>query len=180
MDSQRPAILDCHQHFFEARRFRYPVFEMRSGAFEALVGDYSTLPRLYLPDDYARDTEGLNVVQTMWAEFISDDPGGEVQWANELADATGRPNGTLRLRSLQWNASSASAGPFPKYDRGFQRQSRSSVPPAACSRVTCQYAHWPAASSNCMTPTLRSSRTSASSRSVSSCTIQPRMYIESQ
>lgn len=95
MDSEAPAILDCHQHFFDAKRFRYPVFETRSVGFEALVGDYSTLPRVYLPQDYARDTEGLNVVQTVWAEFISGDPAGEVRWANELADATGRPNGLI-------------------------------------------------------------------------------------
>ena len=95
MDSERLAILDCHQHFFDARRFRYPVFETRSAGFEALVGDYSTLPRVYLPEDYARDTEELNVVQTVWAEFISDDPGGEVRWANNLMDASGRPNGMI-------------------------------------------------------------------------------------
>lgn len=95
MGSGSPAILDCHQHFFDARRFRYPVFQTRSAGFEALVGDYSTLPRVYLPEDYARDTEKLNVTQTVWAEFISDDPGGEVRWANELADATGRPNGMI-------------------------------------------------------------------------------------
>lgn len=95
MRTDRPAILDCHQHFFDARRFRYPVFETRSAGFEALVGDYSTLPRVYLPEDYARDTEGLNVVQTVWAEFMSEDPGGEVRWANELAEANGRPNGMI-------------------------------------------------------------------------------------
>ena len=67
MASEGPAILDCHQHFFDATRFRYPVFETRSAGFEALVGDYSSLPRVYLPEDYARDTEGLNVVETVWA-----------------------------------------------------------------------------------------------------------------
>jgi len=95
MASEKPAILDCHQHFYDATRFRYPVFETRSAGFEALVGDYSSLPRVYLPEDYARDTKGLNVVQTVWAEFISDDPAGEVRSANELAVATGRPNGLI-------------------------------------------------------------------------------------
>src|SRR5262249_49713137 len=95
MSSDRPAILDCHQHFYDAKRFRYPVFETRSSGFEALVGDYSSLPRVYLPEDYARDTEGLNIVQTVWVEFISEDPSKEVRWANELAGATGRPNGTI-------------------------------------------------------------------------------------
>lgn len=95
MGSEGLAILDCHQHFFDARRFRYPVFEAPSAGFEALVGDYSALPRVYLPEHYARDAKGLNVGHTVWAEFISDDPGGEVRWANELADTTGRPNGMI-------------------------------------------------------------------------------------
>ena len=60
-------ILDCHLHFIDAGRFRYPVFAQPSAGFEALVGDYSALPRVYLPKDYARDTGGLNVVNTVWA-----------------------------------------------------------------------------------------------------------------
>src|SRR5215469_6743672 len=95
MGSERLAILDCHQHFFDARRFRYPVFETRRAGFEALVGDYSSLPRVYLPEDYSRDTEGLNVVQTVWAEFMSNDPGGELRWANELGEGSGRLNGMI-------------------------------------------------------------------------------------
>jgi predicted TIM-barrel fold metal-dependent hydrolase len=95
MGGERLAILDCHQHFFEARRLRYPIFEARSAGFESLVGDYSALPRVYLPEDYARDTAGLNVTQTVWAEFISEDPSGEARWASELGDTTGRPNGMI-------------------------------------------------------------------------------------
>jgi len=93
--SEKPAILDCHQHFYDAGRFRYSVFETRSAGFEALVGDYGALPRAYLPQDYTRDSEGLNIVQTVWAEFMSGDPAGEVRWANELGNATGRPNGMI-------------------------------------------------------------------------------------
>jgi predicted TIM-barrel fold metal-dependent hydrolase len=88
-------IIDCHQHFFDARRLHYPVFAQRSAGFEALVGDYGALPRVYLPEDYARDTRGLNVVKTVWAEFFSDDPAGEVRWAEDLAQATGRPDGMI-------------------------------------------------------------------------------------
>jgi predicted TIM-barrel fold metal-dependent hydrolase len=97
MDGDGLPILDCHQHFFDARRLHYPVFTRRSAAFEALLGDYSALPRVYLPEDYARDTSGLNVVKTVWAEFVSDDPVGEVRWAEEVARATGRPDGMIAL-----------------------------------------------------------------------------------
>ena len=97
MDDEALPILDCHQHFYDAGRLHYPVFAQRSAGFEALVGDYSALPRTYRPEDYARDSAGLNVVKTIWAEFISDDPVGEVRWAGELARATGRPSGMIGL-----------------------------------------------------------------------------------
>lgn len=97
MDSDALPILDSHQHFYDARRFRFPVFEQRSEGFEALVGDYSALPQIYLPDDYARDTRGMNVVGTVWAEFISTDPAGEARWAQELARVTDRPDGMVAL-----------------------------------------------------------------------------------
>src|SRR6266481_5405035 len=97
MDDGGLPILDCHQHFFDAGRLRYPVFAQRSAGFEALLGDYGALPRVYLPEDYARDTAGLNVVKTVWAEFISEDPVGEVRWAEALAHATGRPDGMIAL-----------------------------------------------------------------------------------
>ena len=71
------------------------MFASRNAGFEALFGDYTALPRVYLPEDYSLDTEGLSVVKTMWVDFISDDPGGEVRWANELADVTGRPDGMI-------------------------------------------------------------------------------------
>lgn len=72
-------ILDCHQHLFDVQRLRYSVFAQRSAGFEALVGDHSALPRIYLPEDYERDTADLNVVKTVWAEFISDDPLSEAR-----------------------------------------------------------------------------------------------------
>jgi predicted TIM-barrel fold metal-dependent hydrolase len=97
MDCATLPILDCHQHFYDARRFDYPVFAARSEGFEALVGDYSALPHVYLPDDYARDTSALNVVGTVWAEFMSADPLRETRWAQSLANATGRPNGMIAV-----------------------------------------------------------------------------------
>ena len=97
MDLQKFRILDSHQHFFDARRLRYPVFLTRSAGFESLVGDYGSMPRVYLPEDYERDTEGLNVANTVWAEFISDDPTGEVKWAENLMLKTERQSGMIGL-----------------------------------------------------------------------------------
>jgi predicted TIM-barrel fold metal-dependent hydrolase len=49
MDCAALPILDCHQHFYDAGRFHYPVFATRSEGFEALVGDYSALPASTYP-----------------------------------------------------------------------------------------------------------------------------------
>lgn len=97
MNTNALPILDCHQHFFDAERLHYPVFAHRSRGFEALVGDYSALPRVYLPEDYRRDVGELNIVGTIWVEFISDDPRNEVKWAEDLARSTGMPDGMIAL-----------------------------------------------------------------------------------
>jgi predicted TIM-barrel fold metal-dependent hydrolase len=100
MDNGGLPIIDCHQHFFDTRPLHYPLFAQRSAGFEALVGDYSSLPKVYLPEDYTRDAGELNVVKTVWAEFMSDDPVSEVRWAEEL-HATGRPDGMIALVDFQ-------------------------------------------------------------------------------
>jgi len=90
-------IVDCHCHFVDARLHTYPVFQQRSLGFEALVGDYSALPRCYLPDDYLRDANEFHVVKTVWAEFMSTDASCEVRWAENLSDEKGYPHGIIAL-----------------------------------------------------------------------------------
>jgi predicted TIM-barrel fold metal-dependent hydrolase len=94
-------IIDCHVHFIDAGRFRYPIFPEHSAGFEALVGDYSALPRRYLPDDYRADARGLPVEQTVWAEFMSDTPLEELRWAQSLTKAAGLPNGMIASADFQ-------------------------------------------------------------------------------
>ena len=88
-------ILDCHQHFIDTRRLHYPVFAQRSAGFEALVGDYAALPRVYLPEDYAHDVAGLNVVATVCAEFIAEDAPAELRWLSGLGAAGGHPDALI-------------------------------------------------------------------------------------
>jgi predicted TIM-barrel fold metal-dependent hydrolase len=88
-------IIDCHMHFIDASRFRYPIFPQRSAGFEALVGDYGALPRRYLPQDYRADAAGLHIEHTVWAEFMSDTPLEELRWAQSLADAAGDPSAMI-------------------------------------------------------------------------------------
>jgi predicted TIM-barrel fold metal-dependent hydrolase len=89
------SIVDCHVHFIDAGQFRYPIFPERSAGFEALVGDYSALPRRYLPADYLADAAGLHIDGTVCAEFMSSTPFEELRWAQSLADLSGHPSGTI-------------------------------------------------------------------------------------
>jgi len=73
----------------------YPIFRQRSAALESLVGDYSALPRRYLPEDYLKEVGGFKVVKTIWAEFMSDDPVGEASWAQALTHENGHPHGLI-------------------------------------------------------------------------------------
>ena len=52
MNADPITIVDRHVHFVDAELHSYPIFQQRSHAFEVLVGDYSALPRRYLPKDY--------------------------------------------------------------------------------------------------------------------------------
>ena len=87
MANEALPILDCHQHFIDARRLTYPVFAQRSAGFEALVGDYAALPRVYLPQDYARDVAGLNVVRRSERRPES----GNWQWLGSVFKGMGWP-----------------------------------------------------------------------------------------
>jgi predicted TIM-barrel fold metal-dependent hydrolase len=60
-----------------------------------LVGNYSALPRHYLPADYLADAAGLHIDGTVCAEFMSSTPFEELRWAQSLADGSGHPSGTI-------------------------------------------------------------------------------------
>lgn len=62
-----------------------------------MVGDYRSLPRRYLPEDYLRDVDSFNVSRIICAEFLSTDPICEAQWLQELSDQGRYPNGIIAL-----------------------------------------------------------------------------------
>ena len=79
-------VIDAHVHLYDSREMRYEHLERVDAMFEALIGDYSTLPRRYLLDDYLRDESGREIDGIVWHEFMSADPVREVEWAQRLAD----------------------------------------------------------------------------------------------
>ena len=87
----RRGIVNAHVHLFDHTANRHLFLERRDEMFEALVGDYSTLPRTYLLDDYRRDSASRRVEGIVWHEFLSEDPVREVRWGQALADASPIP-----------------------------------------------------------------------------------------
>ncbi|HSX03585.1 MAG TPA: amidohydrolase family protein [Rhabdochlamydiaceae bacterium] len=91
--------IDCHLHYIDAQHNSYPHLKKIDPGFATVVGDYSSLPHKYLPEAYLKDTKGFNIVKTVMAEFISDDPLKEAKWAQSLADRFGHPHGIIALAS---------------------------------------------------------------------------------
>ena len=60
-------------------------------------GDYSSIKRNYLPDDYRADAIEFNVVKTVHteAEWSTNDPLGETEWIMQLHQETGFPNAII-------------------------------------------------------------------------------------
>jgi predicted TIM-barrel fold metal-dependent hydrolase len=81
----RRRIVDAHTHLYDSQENRYEHMEHVDATMEALLGDYSALPRRYFLDDYARDMSGWEIDGIVWHEFIATDPLREVKWAEGLA-----------------------------------------------------------------------------------------------
>jgi predicted TIM-barrel fold metal-dependent hydrolase len=82
----RRKIIDAHLHLYDHQENRYDFLEHTDEMLEALIGDYSALPRRYLLYDYLADEPDLEVVGLVWHEFMSADPEREVLWAQQLAE----------------------------------------------------------------------------------------------
>jgi predicted TIM-barrel fold metal-dependent hydrolase len=98
MNSSQPRkIIDAHCHLYDHRQNRYEFLENVDAIFEALIGDYSTLPRRHLLDQYLMDQTGLQVVGFVWHEFLSSDPVREIRWAQQLAENSPVPMSIVGL-----------------------------------------------------------------------------------
>ncbi|WP_196073459.1 amidohydrolase family protein [Nakamurella alba] len=89
--------IDAHVHLYDSSAIGYGVFAHRDPTFEALLGDYSALPRSYSVADYRLATAGRKIDGIVWHEFISDDPEAEIRWAQDLADTSDLPMALVGL-----------------------------------------------------------------------------------
>jgi predicted TIM-barrel fold metal-dependent hydrolase len=97
----RRAVVDAHVHLFDHAANRHEFLERRDESFEALVGDYSALPRTYLLDDYLRDSGARRVEGIVWHEFLSEDPVREARWGQARADASPIPQAIVALTDFR-------------------------------------------------------------------------------
>jgi predicted TIM-barrel fold metal-dependent hydrolase len=86
-------ICDAHHHLWDLGSHYYPWLSSPE-PHDFFLGDYESLKRNYLPDDYRRDAAGLNVVKTVHveAEYRRDDQVGETRWLTGIAARYGMPN----------------------------------------------------------------------------------------
>ena len=90
-------VVDAHMHLYDGAENRYEHLEHVDAMFEALIGEYSSLPRPYLFDDYAAAMSGLEIDGIVWHEFMSADAVREVEWAERLADRVPVPMAIVGL-----------------------------------------------------------------------------------
>lgn len=89
-------VIDAHHHFWDIQKNYHPWLRDEP-MIPFRYGDYSSIRRNYLPDDYFADSKGINIVGTVYVETEWDpkDPVGETVWVHELAQQTGFPNAVV-------------------------------------------------------------------------------------
>jgi predicted TIM-barrel fold metal-dependent hydrolase len=90
-------VIDAHLHLYDSREIQYAHLERTDAMFEALIGDYSRLPRRYLFEDYARDMSGWEIAGIVWHEFMAADAVREVEWAERLTEKVPVPMAIVGL-----------------------------------------------------------------------------------
>ena len=89
-------IVDAHHHLWDLKgKLQYPWLTEQPIAFR--YGDYSSIRKSYLPEDYRRDSGRQNVVATvhMEAEVARVDPVAETKWIHGIAEKHGFPNAVI-------------------------------------------------------------------------------------
>ncbi|WP_131783604.1 amidohydrolase family protein [Legionella gresilensis] len=79
-------IIDAHVHFYDTQVNQHDFLNSPDPTFTEIVGDYSKLPKSYLPQNYFQDTSSYNIEGVVWHEYLSTDPLKEAQWANSLVN----------------------------------------------------------------------------------------------
>jgi predicted TIM-barrel fold metal-dependent hydrolase len=86
------ALIDTHHHFLDPRAHYYSWLDPAAPAHR--YGDHSSLNRPYLPEDYRRDTAGVDLLGSVHveAEWDPKDPVGEMRFIASLREQSGLPS----------------------------------------------------------------------------------------
>lgn len=89
----RIPIVDAHHHFWDLTRNYHPWL-CDEPAIPFRYGDYRTLRRNYMPEDYLLDSSAFEVVASVYVETEWDpaDAIGETRWIHGIADEFGLPS----------------------------------------------------------------------------------------
>lgn len=89
-------IIDAHHHFWDLTLNKHPWLCAKE-RIPFRYGDYSSLCRNFLVDDFKAVTANQNVVKSvhMEAEWDPVDPVGETRWLHDLHDNTGYPHAII-------------------------------------------------------------------------------------
>ncbi len=88
-------IIDPHFHLWDLEKNYYPW--LSDGVKPSAFGDYSTINKTYLIDDYLDDAKHQNLVKAVHLDVGYDpsDPVGETRWLQGVADRHGFPHGIV-------------------------------------------------------------------------------------
>ncbi|KTD09244.1 amidohydrolase [Legionella gratiana] len=96
-------IVDSHFHFYDKKINNYPFLENCDDNLELLWGrNYQKkLPESYLPTDYFRDMEEMQIEGLVMAELVSTDPLKEMQFAQNIANKSQHLSAAIANISLR-------------------------------------------------------------------------------
>ena len=103
MDPEAVRFIDTHHHLWELERHRYAWLEGEGAAdTTAWIGDYASIRRSYLIEDFLTDAAGCGLIKSVHVEAVSgEDPVAETRWLQGIADRCGFPQGIVAFTDLR-------------------------------------------------------------------------------
>lgn len=88
-------LIDAHHHLWNLDIHHYPWLKNYDP--DSFLGDYTSLIRNYLPEDYAKDSSAHRVLATVHCEADHDysDEVAETRWVHQQAERYGFPNAVV-------------------------------------------------------------------------------------
>lgn len=126
------SLIDTHHHFLDPRAHRYPWLH-DEGVPPHRYGDHSALNRPYLPEDYRRDTAGVDLQGSVHveAEWDPRDPVGEMRFIASLRERCGLPSVAVGQAWLHQPDAASTLEQLAAFDfvRGVRQKPRANPAP---------------------------------------------------